>query len=90
MNTPDEARDVDAMNDDLIREFSTPLDELDTQTRARVDQTRAWAEQQRAAGNVAPASNAARHPDPIGLDDNLQPFPPKTPRREPTERSSHE
>ena len=65
----------DNADGDLVRELSIPLDELDPATRAQIEQTHQWADQQRAAGLVAPASQAQRHPFPIGLDEELNPFP---------------
>ena len=77
MTKPDDANDRQRVDEDLLAEFSTPLDELDPAIRDSIERTRTWARQQRAEGNVAPASNAQRHPDPIGLDDSLRPFPLK-------------
>ena len=62
-------------DDDLVRELSTPMEDLDPATRERIEHTQQRAAEQRAAGQVAPASDAQRHPFPIGLDDNLTPFP---------------
>lgn len=62
-------------DDDLVRELSTPMEDLDPAARERIEQSQQWAAEQRAAGQVAPASDAQRHPFPIGLDDNLTPYP---------------
>ena len=66
---------ADDVDDDLVRELSIPLEDLDPSTRTQIEQTHQWADQQRAAGQVAPASEAQRHPFPIGLDDESNPFP---------------
>jgi hypothetical protein len=66
---------VNNPDDDLIRELSTPIEDLDPATREQVEHTQQWAARQRATGQVAPASETQRHPFPIGLDDTLTPFP---------------
>lgn len=57
---------------ELARKYNTDPDTLDPDTRAWTDTARAELDRRRAAGHVAPEG---KQNFPIGLDDDLNPFP---------------
>lgn len=62
-------------HDELVRRFHTPREELSAEQAAQREQLSAEEADLRARGNVATPEMQRRHEGPLGLDENLDPFP---------------
>ncbi len=68
---------------ELARKYNTDPATLDPDVRAEIEQADAELAAKRARGDIAPPSTMAKQNFPIGLDDNLNPFPIIPDRTEP-------
>jgi hypothetical protein len=75
--------DMDENLDDLVARYSTSLDQLDSETRQKIEEADAWEARQAAAGLIAAPNPRLDDDMPIGLDEtnNYEPFPVDQPRR---------
>jgi len=63
-------------HDDLVARYSTPLEDLSPEMRARVEQSRRKAAEQLASGDITTPEQTERQQQfPIGLDDKYNYLP---------------
>lgn len=63
-------------HDDLVAKYSTPVEDMDSETRSDTEEWRRHLADLEANGAIATEEQFERQNYPIGLDDNFNPFPP--------------